>query len=74
MGADEVARPHATGVTAEGKLYFQLRPGESSEAWIRRIRDGLLEAVEERRREHPEDATDYSLLPGTAEWWLRALT
>ena len=73
MGANEVARPHATGVTAEGRLYFQLRPGESPEAWIHRIRDGLRGAVEERRREHSEDATDYSVLPGTAEWWLRAL-
>ena len=49
MGANEVARPHATGVTAEGRLYFQLRPGESPEAWIHRIRDGLRGAVEESR-------------------------
>lgn len=73
MEADGAARPYATGTTAEGKLYFHLRPGESSEAWVRRIRDGLHEAVEEHRREHPDDATDYSLVPGTAEWWLRAL-
>jgi hypothetical protein len=60
---ESAERPHPTGVTPEGKLFFRRREGESGEEWIARIREGLREAAEEYRREHPEDSTDRSQIP-----------
>jgi hypothetical protein len=56
---------------AAERMYFRPRDGESDEHFGQRLKDGVLAAIADYKREHPDEAADTELRPEHAEAYLR---